>query len=96
MAGFEAALESRLSEETQRRLRRVRWENRLTSLWAPVTIFGIAFVIYLFIVELHTPSYVWAQPALQAFGLLMVAALVGLGVARAAVRKFGRLRAARL
>ncbi|MBX5481067.1 MAG: signal peptidase I [Myxococcaceae bacterium] len=83
---------ARLSPELRAKLRRVHWENRLTSLWAPVTLFGGVFVLYLFIVELHTPSAAWARPALKGFGLLMLIAFVALAVARTAMRPFARLR----
>lgn len=89
---FEEAVGERLSDETKQKLHRLRWLNRLTSLWAPVTVFGIAFAIYLIIVESWTPAYLWAQPALKAFGAVMLAWFFGLAILRNAWRSFGHLR----
>ncbi len=72
-------------------LQKIRWANRLTSLWAPVTVFGIAFVLYLFLVESLTSTYLWAQPALKGFGLLMLVWFFGL-IAFRSVPQFGRYR----
>ncbi len=77
--------------ESQRQFNRIRWANRLTSLWAPVTVFGIAFVLYLIVVENWTSTSVWAQPLLKGFGLLMLAWFFGLIVFRS-IPKFGRVR----
>ncbi|HZA13727.1 MAG TPA: signal peptidase I [Myxococcaceae bacterium] len=92
LPSFREAVASRLSEPTLKRLRALRWFNRLTSAWAPITALGIAFVLYLFVVELHTPNYVWAQPALKAFGLLMVVWTLGIIVARNGAPTFARAR----
>ncbi|MDB5096056.1 MAG: hypothetical protein JWM80_477, partial [Cyanobacteria bacterium RYN_339] len=62
-------------------LKRVRWIERAYSLWAPVTVFGIAFALYLIVVESSVCTYVWLQPLLKIFGLLCLiawAALVGM------------------
>ncbi|MFZ5469646.1 MAG: signal peptidase I [Myxococcota bacterium] len=83
---------ARLGEDLRKRCRTQRWVDRLTSLWAPVTIFGIAFALYLFPVELATCSYLWLQPVLKGFGLLMLAAFVGLLAARLGWRRFAALR----
>jgi signal peptidase I len=79
------------SAPAERQLHRLRWVNRLTSLWAPVTVFGIAFVLYLILVEGWTSTYVWAQPLLKSFGLLMLAWFFGL-IAFRSVPNFGRSR----
>jgi signal peptidase I len=89
---FGHALRARHSEQTQKALRRARWSVRLTSLWAPVTVFGLAFALYLFVVELHTPSAAWARPALKGFGLVMLVWFFGLIPARTLLRRFGHLR----
>ena len=89
---FREAVWSRMNDGSQKRLRAVRWLNRLTSAWAPITVFGIAFVVYLFVVELYTPNYTWAQPALQAFGLVMLAWVLGNVVVRSVAREFAHLR----
>lgn len=89
---FREAVSSRLSEPTLKRLGALRWLNRLTSVWAPITALGIAFVVYLFVVELNTPNYVWAQPLMKAFGLLMVAWTLGIIAARNGAPTFARAR----
>jgi signal peptidase I len=92
---FDEQLAGRLPEPTRAQLRRVRWELRLTSLWAPVTVFGLLFVVYLFIVEFHTPAFLWAQPLLKGVGFVMVLWFFGLIVVRNLVRPYARLRQAR-
>jgi signal peptidase I len=89
---FREAVASRLSDAALKRLRALRWLNRLTSAWAPITALGMAFVLYLFVVELHTPNYLWAQPALKAFGLLMIVWTLGIIVARNGAASFARAR----
>jgi signal peptidase I len=89
---FREAVASRSNDVTHRRLRAVRWLNRLTSAWAPITALGVAFIVYLFVVELYTPNYTWAQPALQAFGMVMLAWMLGNIVLRSAAREFAYLR----
>ena len=91
MASAPEGLEKQADEETRRQFSRIRWANRLTSLWAPVTVFGIVFVLYLIVVENWTPTYVWAQPLLKGFGLLMLAWFFGL-IAFRSIPKFGRYR----
>jgi signal peptidase I len=76
-------------------LKRVRWTERLLSLWAPVTVFGIAFAIYLLIVETSVCTYLWLQPVLKVFGLLCFIAWALLVVLRTVVVPFKQLRQAR-
>jgi signal peptidase I len=76
-------------------LKRVRWIERAFSLWAPVTVFGIAFAIYLVIVENSVCTYLWLQPVLKVFGFLCFVtwgALVGM---RFVVKPFKLMRNAR-
>ena len=68
------------------------WRDRFTSLWAPVTIFGLVFAVYLVVIENATCSYLWLQPALKAFGFLMFLWWAGLVGARLLVRPFARER----
>ncbi len=78
-----------------RSLKKVRWLERAYSLWAPVTVFGITFAVYLVTVENSPCSYLWLQPILKGFGLLCLiawAVLVGL---RLGVKPFKQLRGAR-
>jgi signal peptidase I len=89
---LDSAVIARRSEDQRRQSRRLYWSEALTSLWAPVTIFGIAFLIELVVVELHTPAWVWAQPLLKQFGALMLVAFVGLLVYRVAFPKARLLR----
>ncbi|MDP1915203.1 MAG: signal peptidase I [Myxococcales bacterium] len=75
-----AALAS-LSAAEQKALTKVRWIERLKSLWAPVTVLALVFLVYLTIVEFSVCTYTWLQPVMKVFGLACVlwwAALVGL------------------
>ncbi|MDP3503040.1 MAG: signal peptidase I [Myxococcales bacterium] len=76
----QAALAS-LSTAEQKALTKVRWVERLKSLWAPVTVLALVFLVYLTIVEFSVCTYTWLQPVMKVFGLACVlwwAALVGL------------------
>ncbi|MDP3232651.1 MAG: signal peptidase I [Myxococcales bacterium] len=76
----QAALAS-LSTAEQKALTKVRWIERLKSLWAPVTVLALVFLVYLTIVEFSVCTYTWLQPVMKVFGLLCVlwwAALVAL------------------
>jgi signal peptidase I len=78
------AVQSKLEPSDVAALKKTRWIDRLTSLWAPISIFGIAFTLYLVIVEFSVCAYPALQPVLQGFGLMMLAyyfALVGMRVA---------------
>ncbi len=77
------AVQAKLERSDVAALKKTRWVDRLTSLWAPISIFGIAFTIYLVIVEFSVCAYPALQPVLQGFGLIMLAyyfALVGMRV----------------
>lgn len=90
-----AALAAKRPAEQQRALARIHWGERLTSLWAPVFVFLAAFAPYVLLVQLHYPSHLWAQPALKAIGLAMVAwfaVLAPYRLARPASRKRRRAR----
>lgn len=76
------ALKARRSPDQQRVAKKLVWTELLWSLWAPLCIFGIAFLPYLFLIELVSGAWVWAQPVLKGFGLLMVAYFVALLVLR--------------
>ena len=64
------AVLGRLSADDQKRLNTWRWHDRLVSLWAPVTVLALVFVVYLTIVESVVCTYLWLQPGMQALGLL--------------------------
>lgn len=80
---LEGEVAARRTQAEAREARRVYWEELLTSLWAPASFFGLAFLAMLVAVELHTPNHLWTQPALKAFGLAMLAYFAGLLVWRA-------------
>jgi signal peptidase I len=54
------------------------WRQLLTSLWAPLTLVGLVFIPYLFVIESVPSSASWAKPAMQFFGAAMFFAWVGL------------------
>lgn len=75
-----AALAS-LSAAEQKALSKIRWVERLKSLWAPVTVLALVFLVYLAIVETSVCTYLWLQPVMKVFGFLCVlwwAALVAM------------------
>lgn len=84
-----------LSPTDVKALSKVRWVERLKSLWAPVTVLALVFLVYLTIVEARVCAYVGLQFPMKVFGLLCVlwwAALVGL---RYLHKPWERLRLAR-
>ncbi|MHB8879139.1 MAG: signal peptidase I [Myxococcaceae bacterium] len=89
---LEAEVAGRRSAEQKSRARRLWWTEALTSLWAPVTVFGLAFTFYLFVVESLTCSYLWLQPVLKGFGFLMVVWFAALAVYRSVLPGPRRLR----
>jgi signal peptidase I len=91
-ARLETDVLSRLKDDHRTAERRIRWEQRLLSLWAPVTVFGIAFAFYIVLVELSTPSYPWAQQILRVFGLLMLAWFAGLVASPLVLKDLNRLK----
>lgn len=92
---FAAAISGKLKPEDLAALKKTRWLDRLTSLWAPISIFGIAFTIYLVIVELDVCAYPSLQPFLQGFGLIMLAYYFALVAMRVVARPFVIARKAR-
>lgn len=88
-------LGDRVTEDEKDALRRVLWRDRLTSLWAPVTVFGLFFVFYLFLVEFRTSNYLWAQPILKVIGLFCFIAFLGLTAVRLGLRSFSHARKTR-
>ncbi|MCI0571765.1 MAG: signal peptidase I, partial [Myxococcaceae bacterium] len=75
-----------------RRSRALYWRDMLSSLWAPVTVFGLAFVPYIVLIEFVPASAAWAQPALKAVGLAMLAWFFALVVLRRVLPGQERLR----
>ncbi len=76
-------------------LKQVRWIERAYSLWAPVTVFGVVFAIYLVIVESSVCTYLSLQPVLKVFGLLCLTAWGALVGMRTLIKPFKQLRNAR-
>ncbi len=89
---LEAEILARRTMEQQRASRRLSIQETLSSLWAPITFFGLALVVYIIVVEMHTASYAWAQPLLKDLGLGALLWFVGLLGWRLAVPGPKRLR----
>ncbi|MCP3060262.1 signal peptidase I [Myxococcus sp. K38C18041901] len=62
--------------------RRLRWRERLTSLWAPVLIVAAALFPYMTLIAYVPSTASWAQPVMKGLGLLMVTYYVVLWVRR--------------
>ncbi|MBU8897038.1 signal peptidase I [Corallococcus sp. H22C18031201] len=73
-----AAMAARRTPEQLKARRQWVWREMLTSLWAPLSLLGIAFVPYVTLIEVAPSTAGWAQPAMKGFGLLMVAYFVAL------------------
>jgi len=80
---------------TAQQLKKVRWVERAYSLWAPVTVFGLAFAVYLLIEENSVCSYLWLQPLLKGFGFICLVAWAVLVGMRTVWKPFKELRGAR-
>jgi len=72
------ALSARRTPEQLRARRVLMWRQLLTSLWAPLTLVGLLFIPYLFLIENIPSSASWAKPAMQFFGAAMFFSWVGL------------------
>ncbi len=95
-ATIAATVSSRLSIEENKQLNRWRWHDRLVSLWAPVTVMALIFVVYLTVVETAVCTYLWLQPVMQFIGLLCFGWWACLVVLRFGVaRKWNEARQAR-
>lgn len=75
---LDAAMAARRTPQQQKSRRLLLWRDLLTSLWAPVSVLGLAFIPYLLLIEFVPPAAAWAQPALQYLALLLVVAFAGL------------------
>jgi signal peptidase I len=80
--GLEATMASRRTPEQARASRMLLWRERLTSLWAPLIVLGLALVPYIFLIEFVPAAASWAQPLLQYLALAMLVSFVGLIVWR--------------
>jgi len=74
---------------------RVWWLLALTSLWAPITVLGIALLPYMALIELSPASATWAVSAMQGFGVLMFVWFLALIPLRLIPSGFVRRRKAR-
>jgi signal peptidase I len=89
------SVEATLTQVELAALKKVRWHDRLVSLWAPVTVLAIVFAVYLVIVESLVCTSLWLQPLMQGVGLLAFAWWAALVVARLGARRWNGARAAR-
>ncbi|MDX2014245.1 MAG: signal peptidase I [Myxococcaceae bacterium] len=89
------AAKATLSAAELAALSKVRWIERLKSLWAPVTVLALVFLVYLAIVETSVCTYLWLQPIMKAFGLACVLWWAVLVVLRYAWREWEGRRLAR-
>lgn len=77
-------------------LRALWWKEAFVSLWAPVTLFGLVLLAYIFVIELWPGSLFWSRPLIRAFGLFMLGyffVLLGLRAASSEHRRRVALRA---
>jgi signal peptidase I len=86
------ALSARRRPEQLRARRLLMWRQLLTSLWAPLSLVGLVFIPYLFVIELVPSSASWARPAMQYFGAAMFFSWVGLLVWRLVSKREQALR----
>ena len=65
---LQTELSTRLRAEDQRALRRLLWVERLTSLWAPLVVFGLLFIPYVAAIEFDRAAVSWALPLIRGVG----------------------------
>src|SRR5438128_2722110 len=70
------------ADDRKQALRKLWLQEAQLSLWTPVTVFGVALLIHIFIVELDTAAASVLAPLLKAFGLIMLAWLAGIAIYR--------------
>ncbi|MFN0061070.1 MAG: signal peptidase I [Myxococcaceae bacterium] len=81
-----------MSDAAQKRL---AWEERLTSAWAPITLLALALLPYLLCVELFPTTAAWAVPLMRGFAGLMAVYFVAVWGLRLFWPPFRWLRDAR-
>jgi signal peptidase I len=69
--------------------------DRWVSLWAPVTLLAVVFLVYLCVVESSVCTYLWLQPVMQGIGLFCFAWWASLVGARVFLRRWNEDRVAR-
>lgn len=94
-ASLDEAMAARRPDAQLRAQRALRWRERLTSLWAPVTVLGLAFIPYVLLIQLAPRSAAWAQPLMQYLALALLLAFAGLILWRLVSRRERTLRALR-
>ncbi len=92
---FPQAVRLKLPTPFLQTLSRIRWIDRLVSLWAPVTVLALLFLVYLTIVETAVCSYLWLQPVMQAIGVLCFGWWALLVISRLTLRSWNARRSAR-
>lgn len=95
LSSLAEAMASRRPEAQQRASRALRWRERLTSLWAPITLLGLAFIPYVLLIQLAPRTAGWAQPLMQGLALLLLLAFVGLLALRLVSARERQLRTLR-
>ena len=69
--------------------------DRLTSLWAPVTVLAAVFLVYLIIVEFSVCTYTWLQMPMKIVGVLCFFWWAALVVGRVAMSSYFKARKSR-
>lgn len=89
---LEQEMMARRTADQRAAARKVWWLQAITSLWAPITVLGIALIPYMALLELAPGSAPWAVPLMRGFGLSMLAWFVVLIPLRLIPSRFVRLR----
>ncbi len=93
--GFLAAAAAQLTDAERKVVRSWAWYDRAVSLWAPVTVLALVFLVYTFVIEAGPCSAGWLQPAMQYFGALCFWWWAALVVARYVARPWEARRQTR-
>ncbi len=78
----------KLGAAGQAALSKLRWKDRLSSPWAPITVLFVVFLVYLTVVESSVCTYPWLMPVMQTVGAICFWVWAGLVVARQVFRKW--------
>jgi signal peptidase I len=90
------AMTARRTPEQLRARRLLMWRQMLTSLWAPLSLIGILYIPYLFLIENLPSAATWAQPAMKYFGAAMFFYWLGLLAWRLVSKREQSLRKSRM
>lgn len=77
---FQATLAARQTPEQLQASRALLWRERLTSLWTPLVVVGLAYIPYLLLIEFIPPAASWGQPLMKALAAAMFLYFLGLCV----------------